>query len=86
MKEVTKYELLDGSVYNTLAEARRKADVKYTSEAAQLTAKLLRHHQNTAYATKFQAVKDFIHDNLDSFINLKALRDDMEVSNQEEEE
>lgn len=80
MKRVIMYQTMDGHVHRDEHTAKRHADTLYGSALTLLAGKL-------AVIDKYIATADFIDSNLNAFVSLKALKDDMllDESNSDED-
>jgi hypothetical protein len=72
MRRVVKIQTMDGILHDTESSAKHYADVMYTSAICVLASAI-------GQLTKYQDIKDYIHQNLDKFVAAKQLRDDMEL-------
>ena len=78
MRIVQRVVTRDGAAHNTLEAARRHADARYTKAACELASALV-------MIEKYQDVKHFIDANLGKFLELAALKADLECENPEDE-
>ena len=72
MKATTVYELSNGQRYDTLKEAKRKCEAIYATELSYLAAKVVEQKKHTD-------VMIFLDANLERFIALRALKNDIEL-------
>ena len=79
MIEVTCYQTSDGVIHRDVLTAKSHADKRY-GEKLVLLARAM------ADVGKYMAAMDFIEMNLDVFVELRALRDDMDLLRCEEVE
>lgn len=80
MKRVTMFQTLGGALHPTLKQAIHAADEAY----GQALTKLARDMTDTD--GRYGKVLDFISTNLDRFVSLKALRDDLTLIEDEAED
>lgn len=73
MIERTIYQTLDGAHHDTPDDAKRHLDRLYGAVLTSLAHQAIR-------VEKYAAMCDFLDSNLDAFIELKRLRDDMELT------
>jgi len=78
MKRVIKFETQDGKLHDNFLKAERHADVAYTNAASNLAAKLVK-------VEKFTKMRDFLDCHLEDFLQLKSLKDDLTLVNEEED-
>lgn len=76
MQKVTKYQTLDGVLHNTQQAAQAHADKVYGICLSNLAQESLR-------VEKYLAMQEFIEANLDRFIKLKELQEDMKLQEDE---
>lgn len=76
MQKVTKYQTLDGVLHNTQQVAQAHADKVYGIYLSGLAHESLR-------IEKYSAMQEFIEANLDRFIKLKELKEDMKLQEDE---
>lgn len=72
MKWVQRIQTRDGALHETAREAKKHAEVMYGNKLLPLAGKL-------AQMDKYSAVSDYLDANLDTFLELKALKDDLEL-------
>lgn len=77
MKRVTKFETLDGKLFDSERDAKRHAEKRYGDALLSLGRRLT--HQSYTFVT------DFIDENLEAFIQLKALKQDYDLIENEED-
>ena len=78
MKRVTHIQTADGKLHDTVQQAQRYADVRYTDAVSQLAAELVR-------IDKYQDMKDYVDANLGRFTALRALKDDLTPPDDDED-
>lgn len=72
MKKVTKYQTLDGVLHDTEQAARHHADKVYGVVLSSLAQEALR-------VEKYSDMLEFFNKNLDRFLKLQTLKDDMKL-------
>ena len=78
MIEVTCYRTSDGVIHRDILAAKRHADKCYGEKLVPLACAM-------ADVGKYMAAMDFIEMNLEAFVELRALRDDMDLTSCEDE-
>jgi hypothetical protein len=78
MKRVTKIETRDGSLHDSTRDAKRHADKAYGDALLRIGRALAQQ--------KYTFVTDYIDRNLDAFAELKALKEDAQLADDNNEE
>ncbi|RQP11931.1 MAG: hypothetical protein EAS51_04180 [Microbacteriaceae bacterium] len=79
MKRVTMYQTADGELHPSEQDAARHADRRYGDALTSLAHRAVQQE-------KYTKMVDFINNNLDAFVELKALKADIDLENGDEEE
>lgn len=72
MKTITMYQTYDGAVHPTQKAAYHHLDVKYGDLMSRVAGKLCQ-------IDKYKATSEYIDENLDQFLLLKQIKDDMKL-------
>lgn len=78
MRQVVKIQTRDGVLHDSPEDARRHADRVYGEALTRLA------HRAVAL-DKYTKMVDFLDANLDAFVELKALKQDMEMENRDDD-
>lgn len=70
MRWVQRIQTRDGALHETARDAKKHAEVMYANKLLPLAGKL-------AQMDKYSAVSEYLDANLDKFLELKALKDDL---------
>ena len=79
MKRVQRYQTRDGKLHDTLAKARRHAEVVYGEALSKIAHRLV-------HIEKYSDFQQYIEDHLDDFVRLKELKSDAELENPEDDD
>lgn len=77
MKQVTRFQTIDGQLHESERAAKRYADCQYSEAVSRIAAQLVK-------VDKFQAMKDFVDCHLLEFVSLRALKADIEIVEEED--
>lgn len=72
MKEITKIETFDGKLHDSEAQAKRHIENLYGLELSKISNKFIT-------LTKIFDIQKMIDENLDAFIYLKKIKDDLKI-------
>lgn len=70
MKWVQRIQTIDGVLHETPQAAKRHAEARYADKLLPLAGKLVQ-------IGKYTAMADYLNNNLDQFLELRALKDDI---------
>ena len=79
MKRVIRFQTADGALHETASAARGHADRRYGDAMTRLAHRAVQQE-------KYTKMVDFIDNNLDAFEELKALKADIDLENDDGEE
>ena len=79
MKRVIRFQTVDGALHETASAARGHADRRYGEAMTRLAHRAVQQE-------KYTKMVDFIDNNLDAFVELKALKADIDLENDDGEE
>jgi len=79
MKRVIRFQTADGALHETASAARGHADRRYGEAMTRLAHRAVQQE-------KYTKMVDFIDNNLDAFVELKALKADIDLENDDGEE
>lgn len=78
MKRITAYVTENGAIYQDFKDAKRMAENRYGIALCELCHRILK-------VDKYQAMQDFIDENLEAFLRLAELKRDINLETNEEE-
>ena len=79
MEKITCFKTRDGKIHETMSDAKRHAESAYGNALTQLAHQIIN-------VEKYAKICEYIDVNIEKFAELKALKDDIEVENGEDEQ
>lgn len=78
MKSLIKYEALDGSLHDSVKDAKRHIEAIYANKLASVAHKMVQ-------LQKYSAIGDFIDENLALFAELQTIKNDLVLTSDDNE-
>ena len=83
MKRVSRFETLDGVIHETKAKADKHLEMLYSNALIHIGKRMMVAYESKNYNT---GLLEYIDTNLSEFVELKRIKDDMQLLNPEEDD